>query len=109
MFCAGQVDNIAYEDFGMGITCGYPNEDHSLFGVFIALGYGCSDGSAYAVAHINRVRTSSEVPALEADYSLRTLARAYIDLDTAPDDAQRLADLQEAGYGDPGGYGSIIL
>ena len=97
-----QIGNFAYEDFGMGITCGYPNDDHSLFGVFIALGYGCSDGSAYAVAHINRVRGSAEVPPLEADYSLRTLARAYIALDTAPDDTQRYADLQEAGYGEPG-------
>ena len=96
-----QIGNFAYEDFGMGITCGYPNDDYSLFGVFIALGYGCTDGSAYAVAHINRVRGSSEVPALEADYSLRTLARAYIALDTAPDDAQRLADLQDVGYGEP--------
>ncbi len=96
-----QIANIAYEDFGIGITCGYPNDDHSLFGVFIAIGYGCSDGSAYAVAYINRVRGSSGVPALEVDYSLRTLARTYMALDTAPDDAQRLADLQDAGYGEP--------
>ena len=96
-----QIGNFAYEDFGMGITCGYPNDDNSLFGVFIAIGYGCKDGSAYAVAHINRVRGSSGVPALEVDYSLRTLARTYMALDTAPDDAQRLADLQEAGYGEP--------
>ena len=30
------------------------------------------------------------------------MARAYIALDTVPDDAQRLADLREAGYGEPG-------
>ena len=94
-----QVGNFAYEDFGMGITCGYPNDDKSLFGVFIAIGYGCSDGSAYAIARINRVRESSEVPTLEADYSLRSAVRTYIALDTVPDDAQRLADLREAGYG----------
>ncbi len=97
-----QIGNFAYEDFGIGITCGYPNDDLSLFGVFIAIGYGCSDGSGYAVVHINRVRGSSEVPALEVDYSLRTLARTYIALETAPDDSQRLTDLQEAGYGEPG-------
>lgn len=94
-----QVGNFAYEDFGMGITCGYPNDDKSLFGVFIAIGYGCSDGSAYAIARVNRVRESSGVPTLEADYSLRSVARTYIALDTVPDDAQRLADLREAGYG----------
>ena len=96
-----QVGNFAYEDFGMGITCGYPNDDQSLFGVFIAIGYGCSDGSAYAIARVNRVRESSGVPTLEADYSLRSMARTYIALDTVPDDAQRLADLREAGYGKP--------
>ena len=97
-----QIGNFAYEDFGMGITCGYPNDDQSLFGVFIAIGYGCSDGSAYAIACVNRVRESSGVPALEADYSLRSVARTYIALDKVPDDAQRLADLREAGYGTPG-------
>ncbi len=95
-----QIGNFAYEDFGMGITCGYPSDDHSLFGVFIVLGYGCSDGSAYAIAHINRVRELAGIPSLEADYSLRSLARTYIALDTAPGDDQRHADLQEAGYGD---------
>ena len=97
-----QVGNFAYEDFGMGITCGYPDDDHSLFGVFIVIGYGCSDGSAYAIAHINRVRESSRIPTLEVDYSLRSMARTYIALDTAPDDAQRLTDLHEIGYGEPG-------
>ena len=97
-----QIGNFAYEDFGMGITCGYPNDDQSLFGVFIAIGYGCSDGSAYAIARVNRVRESSGVPTLEADYSLRSVARMYIALDTVPDDAQRLADLREAEYGEPG-------
>ncbi len=96
-----QTGNFAYEDFGMGITCGYPNDDKSLFGVFIAIGYGCSDGSAYAIARVNRVRESSGVPTLEADCSLRGVARTYIALDTVPDDAQRLADLREAGYGKP--------
>ena len=97
-----QIGNFAYEDFGIGITCGYPNDDQSLFGVFIAIGYGCSDGSAYSIARVNRVRESSGIPALEADYSLRSVARTYIALDTVPDDAQRLADLREAGYGEPG-------
>ncbi|MYE54746.1 MAG: tetratricopeptide repeat protein [Chloroflexi bacterium] len=97
-----QIGNFAYEDFGLGITCGYPNDDQSLFGVFIAIGYGCSDGGAYTIARVNRVRESSGVPALEADYSLRSVARTYISLDTVPDDAQRLADLREAGYGKPG-------
>ncbi len=96
-----QIGNFAYEDFGVGITCGYPNDDQSLFGVFIAIGYGCSDGSAYAIARVNRVRESSGVPALEADYSLRSVARTYIALDTVPNDAQRLADLRESGYGKP--------
>ncbi len=97
-----QIGNFAYEDFGMGITCGYPNDDQSLFGVFIAIGYGCSDGSAYAIARVNRVRESSGVPILDAGYSLRSVARTYIALDTVPDDAQRLADLREAGYGKHG-------
>ena len=97
-----QIGNFAYEDFGMGITCGYPNDDQSLFGVFIAIGYGCSDSSAFAIARVNRVRESSGVPTLEADYSLRSVARTYNALDTVPDDDQRLSDLREAGYGKPG-------
>lgn len=97
-----QISNLAYEDFGIGLTCGYPNDDKSLFGVFIAIGYGCSDGSAYAIARVNRVRESSGVPALEANHSLRSVARAYIALDTVPNNALRLADLRETGYGKPG-------
>ena len=34
-----QIGDIAYEDVGFGITCGYTDGTHSRFGVFIAIGF----------------------------------------------------------------------
>ena len=96
-----QIENIAYEDFSVGVTCGYPNDDHSLFGVFAVIGFGCTDGSAHALAHINEARESAGVAPLEAHYSLRDLARNYISMDESPDLDQRNRNIWESGYAGP--------
>lgn len=106
-----QIDDVAYEDFGVGITHGYPNDDHSRFGVCIVMGVGCTDGSAYALARINEARESVGVAPLEAHYSLRYLVRNYILMDESPDLEQFNRDMWESGYARPGilvrqGYGS---
>ena len=106
------ADAVLYEDFGMGIVCAYPNvgfkngtycvvdveDTHSYFGVFIVIGLGLKDGSAYALASINEVRESEGVPPLEFHYSLVSIVRNYILTDDYPDDDQRNRDVLESGY-----------
>ena len=97
-----QFDDTLYEDFGMGITCGYPSDDHSRFGVFIVIGVGCTDGGAYAISRINEARASSGVAPLNMDYSLRAMTRKYIAMNAVPDQNLLDKDIQEAGYAEPG-------
>ena len=106
------ADNIFYEDFGMGIVCAYPNVgtefssyedvdvevDYSFLGVFIVIGLGCTDGSAYAVARINEVREAAGAAPLEIHDSLVVLARKYISMDEEPDAGQLKRDMRESGY-----------
>ena len=96
-----QINNIAYEDFSVGVTCGYPNDDHSLFGVFAVIGYGCTDGSAYTLTRINEARKSMGVAPLELNHSLRILARNYISMDESPVPDQRNRDIWQSGYVGP--------
>ena len=65
-----QIRGLVFEDCGFGISCGYTDDSHSRFGVFLAVGYGTTDGSAYAVMHINRAREEAGVPRLRIDNSL---------------------------------------
>lgn len=103
-----QIGNVAYEDFGLGITHGYPNDDHSRFGVCIVLGVGCTDGSAYALARINEARASVGVAPLEPHASLRSIARNYILMNESPSDDQFNRDMQESGYADNALSGSVV-
>ena len=93
-----QVGGIAYEDFGFGITCGYVDDSHSRFGVFIAIGYGLTDGSAYAVMRINQAREAARAPRLAIDPSLRAMARKYRPMATMPDDNIINQDIIEYRY-----------
>ena len=102
------ADEIAYDDFGMGLTCGYPNNNHSWFGVFIIIGVGCTDGSAYAVAYINEARESIGVPPLERHCSLTTIARNYILMDDYPIRGQFSRDITESGYADNTFQGTLV-
>ena len=97
-----QLNDVAYEDLGFGIFCGYTDDSHSRFGVFIAIGYGTTDGSAYAVMHINRAREEAGVPRLRIDYSLRLMARKYRPLADIPDDDTLREDIAQYGYSNPG-------
>ena len=97
-----QVGGIAYEDFGFGITCGYVDDSHSRFGVFIAIGYGLTDGSAYAVMRINQAREAVRVPRLTIHPSLMAMARRYQPMLKMPDENMRQQDLIEYRYLTPG-------
>ncbi len=100
-----QIDNIAYEDFGLGITHGYPYDDYSSFGVCIVVGIGCTDGSAYALARINEARVASGAEPLKNDEKLRTLARKYIKIEREPEEmsAEVSEDILQSGYA-PNGF-----
>ena len=93
-----QIGDIAYEDFGFGIICGFVDGSHSRFGVFIAIGYGLTDGSAYAVMRINQAREAARVPRLAIDPSLRAIARKYRPMATMPDDNIINQDIIEYRY-----------
>ena len=97
-----QLNDVAYEDLGFGIFCGYTDDSHSRIGVFLAVGYGTTDGSAYAVMHINRAREEAGVPRLRIDYSLRLMARKYRPLADIPDDDMLREDIAQYGYSNPG-------
>ena len=103
-----QVDDVAYEDFGLGITHGYPNNDHSDFGVCIVMGFGCTDGSAYALARINEVRESAGVAPLEPLDSLRSIVRKYISMEKEPDADQFDRDMRESGYAGNAVSGMVV-
>ena len=97
-----QIHDVAYEDCGFGISCGYTDDSHSQFGVFIVIGYGTTDGSAYAVMHINKARESAGVPRLKIDYPLRLMARKYRPLADIPDEDTLREDITQCGYLNPG-------
>ena len=97
-----QLHNVAYEDLGFGIFCGYTDDSHSRFGVFIAIGYGTTDGSAYAVMHINRAREEAGVQRLRISYQLRSMARKYRPQADFPDDDTLREDIAQYGYSNPG-------
>ena len=97
-----QLNDVAYEDLGFGISCGYTDDSHSRFGVFLAIGFGTTDGSAYAVRHINRAREEAGAPRLRIDYSLRLMARKYRPLADIPDDDTLREDIAQYGYSNPG-------
>ena len=97
-----QIRDLAFEDCGFGITCGYTDDSHSRFGVFVAIGFGTTDGSAYAVLHINRARESAGVPRLRTDYQLRRMARKYKPMAEFPDDGTLHEDIAQFGYLSPG-------
>ena len=97
-----QLNDVAYEDLGFGINCGYTDDSHTRFGVFLAVGYGTTDGSAYAVMHINRAREEAGVPRLRIDYQLRLMARKYRPMADIPDDDLLSEDIAQYGYFNPG-------
>lgn len=97
-----QVDRIAYEDFGLGIIHGYPNDDHSKFGVCIVMGVGCTDGSAYALGCINGERVASGAEPLKVNDRLRTLARRYISNDHSLEMDKLENDMVQSGYAPEG-------
>ena len=97
-----QIHNLAFEDCGFGIACGYTDDSYSRFGVFIAIGYGYTDGSAYAVMHINKAREEAGVPRLRIDYPLRLMARKYRPMADIPDDTMLTEDITQYGYLGPG-------
>ena len=97
-----QIGDIAYEDVGFGITCSYTDETHSRFSVFIAIGFGLTDGSAYAVMRINQAREDARVPRLTIDPSLRAMARKYRPMAGMPDDNMIHQDTIEYRYLNPG-------
>lgn len=100
-----QIGDIAYEDFGLGISHGYPCDDYSSFGVCIVVGIGCTDGSAYALARINEARVASGSDPLKIDERLRILARKYIKIEREPEEmsAEVSEDIFQSGYA-PDGY-----
>ena len=95
-----QLDDVAYEDFGLGISHGYPYNDHSSFGVCIVMGVGCTDGSAYALARINEARVASDADPLKNDEHLRTLTRKYIEIEREPEEMsdEVSEDILQSGY-----------
>ena len=93
-----QMGDTPYEDIGYGITCGYVDDNYTRFGVFIAVGLGLTDGSAYAVMHINQAREEVGVPRLCIDPSLRAMARKYRPMATIPDEGTLQQDVVEYGY-----------
>ena len=97
-----QLNDVAYEDLGFGIFCGDTDDSYSKFGVFIAIGYGTTDGSAYAVMHINKAREEAGVPGLRISYPLRLMARKYRPLADIPDDDTLREDIAQYGYVNPG-------
>ena len=97
-----QLNDVAYEDLGFGINCGYTDDSHTRFGVFLAVGYGTTDGNAYAVMHINRAREEAGVPRLRIDYQLRLMARKYRPMADIPDDDLLTEDIAQYGYVNPG-------
>ena len=97
-----QIHNLAFEDCGFGIACGYTDDSHSRFGVFVAIGYGTTDGSAYAVSHINKAREEAGVPRLRINYLLRLMARRYRPMAESPDDDTLREDIAQFGYSSPG-------
>ena len=97
-----QLNDVACEDLGFGITCGYTDDSHSRFGVFLAGGYGTTDGSAYAVMHINKAREEAGVPRLKMNYHLRLMARKYRPLADIPDEDMLREDIAQFGYANPG-------
>lgn len=97
-----QLSDLAYEDLGFGIACGYTDDSHSRFGVFVAIGYGTTDGSAYAVRHINNAREAAGVPRLRINYPLRSMARKYRPMAEIPDDDTLREDITRYGYLGPG-------
>ena len=97
-----QVSDFAYEDEGFGASCGYTDDSYSRVGVFIAIGYGCTDGSAHAVMRINQAREEAKVPRLTIDHSLRAMARKYRPMATTPDDSTLRQDLIQYRYINPG-------
>ena len=97
-----QLNDVAYEDLGFGINCGYTDDPQSKFGVFVAIGLGTTDGSAYAVMHINKAREEAGVPRLRIDYPLRLMARKYRPMADIPDDDLLTEDIAQYGYVSPG-------
>ena len=97
-----QINDLAFEDCGFGISCGYTDDSHSKFGVFVAIGFGTTDGSAYAVMHINKAREEAGVPRLRIDYPLRLMARKYRPMADIPDDDLLTEDIAQYGYVSPG-------
>lgn len=97
-----QLSDLAYEDLGFGIACGYTDDSHSRFGVFVAIGFGYTDGSAYAVKHINNARKAAGVPRLRIDYPLRLMARKYRPMADISDDETLREDITQFGYLGPG-------
>ena len=97
-----QINDLTFEDCGFGISCGYTDDSHTRFGVFLAIGYGNTDGSAYAVTHINKAREEAGVPTLRINYNLRLMARKYRPLADIPDDDMLREDIALFGYVNPG-------
>ena len=97
-----QLHTGAYEDLGFGISCGYTDDSYSKFGVFVAIGFGTTDGSAYAVMHINKAREEAGVPRLRIDYPLRLMARKYRPMADIPDEDMLGEDIAQFGYVNPG-------
>ena len=93
-----QINDLAIEDCGFGISCGYTDDSHSRFGVFVAIGFGTTDGSAYAVMLINKARESAGVQRLRIDYRLRLMARSYRPLADIPDEDTLREDIVNFGY-----------
>lgn len=97
-----QIHDQAFEDCGFGIACGYTDDSYSRFGVFVAIGYGNTDGSAYAVLHINEAREAAGVPRLRISYPLRLMARKYRPMAEIPDDDTLREDITQYAYLSPG-------
>ena len=69
---------------------------------FLAIGFGTTDGSAYAVMHINRAREEAGIPRLRINYPLRLMARKYRPMADIPDDDTLREDIAQYGYSNPG-------
>lgn len=83
------------EDMGVGYIGGVPNDDPSALGVGIAIGVGCTGGTAPAIAEINNARKSVGAAPVEVNYGLRQMVRKYIELPDAPEGDALFKDSDE--------------
>ena len=86
-----------WEEFGLGISRGFDDNDPGRFCMCLVLGVG-ADGSAIVTNHINEMRVEKGLQPLESDYYLRRLAQDYVVLHDRPDENRISIDIEQSGY-----------